>query len=1026
MPRSIHGGNVGALAAASGLAPELVIDASANLNPLGPPEWLDGIWEEVKRDAGRYPDPSYTELREAASKKLGVDPRSLVFGNGADELFYALASVLASRSRRGLPPVAPLPGARFPEVPSTEAKAVIVEPSYASYREALESAGFVAGSLFLREENNFQYEPEVLVNLVSSMASGSSLWLGRPVNPVGLAPTIEEIATIADGNPGVAIVVDEAFLEFLDNEESRRSGGLAPSAALLRENVVVIRSMTKFWSVPGIRLGYLVADPGLAVEVRDALPAWPVSCMAVRFGVHAFADPGTHLMRTRHLVDFERRRIRTALSSIPGLTVFPGDANFFLCRILSGTDAPTLVAALASRGIGVRDCSSYAGLDRFFIRIGLRKPEDNDRIVKSLADALEFLPAIHESRSPVVPGISSAGRTEPAGSGIPGAPSGDGSALSKDGSREFRGGDRPSSPEFLLKDPSGKPGAGSGGGTGSGSGLVAPRARALMIQGCSSSAGKSLVAAAFCRILRDMGFDVAPYKAQNMSLNSAVTPDGLEIGRAQALQAAACGLEPDVRMNPVLLKPSTDSSSQVVIMGRPDGHMAARDYYTRSRLMRETAYRAYDSLASEHEVIVLEGAGSPGEINLKRRDFVNMRAAFHSGARVLLVGDIDRGGVFASFIGHMATFSPAERDVISGFIVNKFRGDPLLLGDAFEMTRRATGKPVLGCIPYIRDLSLPDEDEPRLLRGEKASAPLRIAVAKLSRVSNFTDLDPLDAEPDVSVVPVSSGDELSAGVWDAVIIPGTKSTIADMELLRSRGFDRALLVCAAKGVQIVGICGGLQMLGSVIVDPERVESPAGRAEGFALMPLMTSFARDKTLRRAVARHEDSGFEIEGYEIHHGETWIEDGISDGASGGFSREMAGGTTSGIAAVSGESFGAGAVGGPDSLAKGPADGSAKGSAKGSGTPAGTRCRISMRLEDGTPVGWSSGTVTGCYVHGLFDRDEYRGWFLDRLRSRRGLPLSGARPFRPLDAEIDRLASVVRNSCDIGAILKDTGLRL
>ncbi len=669
MSRTLHGGNVDALVRASGLDPSRIVDASANLNPLGPPEWLDGIWEEVKRDAGHYPDPEYRELRDAASRTLDIPPECFVFGNGADEIFYALAQTLKRST------FARNPGSS----PENEAKAVIVEPSYASYREALESAGFMAGSLFLRRENGYRFEPDILTNLVAKLAPGSSLWLGRPNNPTGLALSVEEVATVADSNPAVWIVVDEAFVDFLDAPEGRAAGRGASSVARLRPNVIVLRSMTKFWAVPGIRLGYLVAAPEVAAAVREALPSWPVSCLALRFGLRAFADPGTRSLRSRHLVDYERRRVRELLCAIPGLTVFPSDANFFLCRIESGPEAPTLAGLLAHMGIGVRDCSNYPGLDARHIRIGLRRPEENDVVAGALREALEAAAATPAEAPDQTASCTSAeapavGPAEASGSGSPAATAAP----------------APAAPR---------------------------RAKALMIQGCSSSAGKSLIAAAFCRILRDEGYDVAPYKAQNMSLNSAVTDDGLEIGRAQALQAAACGLPADVRMNPVLLKPSTDSSSQVVLMGKPVEQLAAKDYYARGRLMRETAYAAYDSLAAEHEVIVLEGAGSPGEINLRSRDFVNMRAAFHAKASVLLVGDIDRGGVFASFIGHVATFSPAEKDILAGFIVNKFRGDQALLGDAFDLTRRLPANLSSAACPTYATSSSPTRTSPGSCAG---------------------------------------------------------------------------------------------------------------------------------------------------------------------------------------------------------------------------------------------------------------------------------------------------------------------
>ncbi len=864
-----------------------------------------------------------------------------------------------------------------------ETKAVIVEPSYASYREALESAGFMAGSLFLRAENGYRFEPEILANLVAKLSPGSSLWFGRPNNPTGLALSVEEIATIADANSAVWIVVDEAFVDFLDSPEARSSGRGASSVARLRSNIIVLRSMTKFWSVPGIRLGYLVASPEVALAVREALPSWPVSCLAFRFGLRAFADPGTRSLRTRHLVDYERRRMRGLLGAVPGLTVFPSDANFFLCRIETGPDAPSLVAALASRGIGVRDCSNYPGLDSRHIRIGLRRPDDNDAVARALRETLaaaaEDENAGRLNAFPVPPGQTPVPAPAPAFGFSPAPPSAP----------------RPEA----IPAPDSTP----------------RRARALMIQGCSSSAGKSLIAAAFCRILRDLGYDVAPYKAQNMSLNSAVTDDGLEIGRAQALQAAACGLAADVRMNPVLLKPSGDSTSQVILMGRPVEHLAARDYYDRVRLMRETAYAAYDSLAAEHEVIVLEGAGSPGEINLKSRDFVNMRAAFHAKASVLLVGDIDRGGVFASFIGHVATFSPAEKDVVAGFIVNKFRGDRSLLGDAFELTRKATGLPVLGCVPMIRDLELPDEDEPRLLRGDKSGAALHIAVLRLRRVSNFTDLDPLDAEPDLAITCVSTGAELASRDWDAVIIPGTKATVADLEYLRDRGVEPELKRLAASGVSIVGICGGLQMLGDRILDPDRVESARVETAGFGLLPLVTSFSRDKTLRRVRALHRPTGIEVSGYEIHHGETWVDEGAHVDAAPDSGTSTAGPCVATLFLA--------AATAPAAPAAIPAASTSTATAT---APAAATAASVPAAPDGPgiAVGWQRGAVWGSYLHGIFDTDAFRGHFLDTLRARRGLPAAGAKPFRSLDLELDRLAKTVRESCDIPTILKAAGL--
>jgi adenosylcobyric acid synthase len=508
-----------------------------------------------------------------------------------------------------------------------------------------------------------------------------------------------------------------------------------------------------------------------------------------------------------------------------------------------------------------------------------------------------------------------------------------------------------------------------------------------MIQGCSSGAGKSLISAAFCRIFRDEGYAVAPYKAQNMSLNSAVTVDGLELGRAQAVQAAACGLEPDVRMNPVLLKPESDRGAQVVLLGKPFARSSAREYYAMHAEMRQTAREAYDSLAADHELLVLEGAGSPAEINLKKHDFVNMAAARYAHARVLLVGDIDRGGVFASFIGHVATFDPGELAMLSGFLVNKFRGDPALLGDAFAMTRERTGFPVLGCVPMITNLLIADEDEPVVRAGNRPDAALRIAVPRLRRVSNFTDFDAFAAEPDVAVVPVSRGSELLATDWDAVIIPGTKSTVADLAWLRETGLAAAIKVYATRGGCVVGICGGFQMLGERILDPARVESSEQAVPGLGLLPLETSFSTDKRLARVKACWLPGNLPIEGYEIHHGITRPTGPVRPCI-------VPTGTNGGALGYAADTFVK--VGAPRST-----------------NPAGS----ASGLE------WFP-TVWGSYLHGLFDADVFRRDFLNQLRQRRALSPLPVHPVPSLDAELARLAEVVKANVDMAAIRKDLGL--
>ena len=415
----------------------------------------------------------------------------------------------------------------------------------------------------------------------------------------------------------------------------------------------------------------------------------------------------------------------------------------------------------------------------------------------------------------------------------------------------------------------------------------------IMIQGTMSGVGKSLLTAALCRIFKQDGLRPAPFKSQNMALNSCVTADGLEMGRAQAVQAISAGLEPDVRMNPILLKPSSDTGSQVIVMGKVKGEYAARDYFARKRDLIPDIRSAFDSLAGEYDPIVIEGAGSPVEINLKQDDIVNMGLAELVDAPVLLVGDIDRGGVFAQLVGTMEQLETQERARIAGFLINKFRGDPSLLTGGLDMLTVRTGVPVLGVIPYL-NLDIDDEDSlsPRL--GEKRqTAPVDIAVIRLPRISNFTDFAPLEHHPSLGVRYVASSGEL--GNPDLIVLPGTKSTAGDLIWLRQNGLERLICRQADGGTPVLGICGGYQMLGTILRDPLNIEG-GGTMAGMGLLPCETEFTREKQLTRASAEVMTAPFtgeKLEGYEIHMGRTdrgtaepfcCLSDGREDGAASG----------------------------------------------------------------------------------------------------------------------------------------------
>jgi adenosylcobyric acid synthase len=392
---------------------------------------------------------------------------------------------------------------------------------------------------------------------------------------------------------------------------------------------------------------------------------------------------------------------------------------------------------------------------------------------------------------------------------------------------------------------------------------------ALLVAGTTSDAGKSVLVAGICRWLARQGVRVAPFKAQNMSLNSFVTRSGAEIGRAQAMQARACGVEPEAAMNPVLLKPGSDRTSQVVVMGRPFAEAGAMDYGRLTPELLPVVTEALADLRSRYDVVICEGAGSPAEINLRDRDITNMGLARAAGLPVVVVGDIDRGGVLAAFHGTLALLEAADQALLSGFVVNKFRGDPALLAPGLDMISAATGRPVLGTLPYLHGLWLDVEDSLDLekdrgaMRAPVGTDVLRVAVPRLPRLSNVTDVDALSVEPGVSVRLVHHGAELAG--CDLVVLPGSRATVSDLAWLRSSGIADAVVGHARAGGAVLGICAGYQMLGRLIAD--EVESGAGEVPGLGLLPTRTDFGSSKVLARP--RGTALGEPVEGYEIHHG-------------------------------------------------------------------------------------------------------------------------------------------------------------
>lgn len=500
-------------------------------------------------------------------------------------------------------------------------------------------------------------------------------------------------------------------------------------------------------------------------------------------------------------------------------------------------------------------------------------------------------------------------------------------------------------------------------------------AKAIMLQGTSSHVGKSIITTALCRIFLQDGLRVVPFKAQNMALNSYVTKTGGEMGRAQVAQAEAAGLDPMVEMNPVLLKPTGNACSQVILMGKPVGNMSAKDYHKGYSLKAlGVVEECLRKLSREYDAIVIEGAGSPAEVNLKANDIVNMRVAKMAPAPVLLIADIDRGGALASVVGTLELLDPDERDLVKGIIINKFRGDINLLKPALDFLKEKTGKPVVGVVPYLEQMGIDDEDSVSLddkQTGDKRE--LEIAVIRTPKISNFTDFDALAGESDVTVRYIRAGEAI--GQPDLIILPGSKNTTEDLLYLRQQGYEQEIVRLVAAGTPLVGICGGYQMLGREIRDPEHTESDFDQVAGLGLLDTVTTFVANKLTHQVTAQcsnHEFlnlqyTGSGLTGYEIHMGRTDFLQPVKHAFT--------------INTRSGEA---------------------------------AECADGVVRDDGL--------VMGTYIHGIFDNDGYRRAVLNALRVRKGLtPLGAVGDTQAKKQQsYDRLADTVRQSLNMDLVYR------
>jgi len=840
-----HGGNIHKILRDSPVKDKEILDFSANINPLGPPEWFRPLISSQLENLIHYPDPEYTGFIKAISDHIGISTDHIIVGNGTTELLYAFMRVLPCK------------------------RALIPVPSYVDYARAAEIAGLTVENVTLLEKDNFHID---FMTLGAIIQPKDLVIIATPNNPTGNSANRAELLSLIGKFPKSYFLVDEAFLDFI--EGSTTIGGKAP-------NVLTLNSMTKFYGVPGLRIGYGTLTPSLVFQLKENLPPWTVNSLAQAVGTEALQDTAYQL-QTRQTCRELRLELVEELVSIHQLKVFDSEANYLFVKIIDGGDAAALSDYCLDRGLMIRRCDNYKGLNSpgSFFRVAVRTKLENHRLV-------ELLQA------------------------------------------------------YFSKGTKSK--------------SIRKKTRSIMFQGTCSDAGKSIITAALCRILYQDGVSVAPFKSQNMSLNSFVTLQGGEMGRAQVVQAQAARLDPDCRMNPILLKPNSDTGSQIIVCGKPVGNMSVLDYNAYKPKVWNSVCKSYDALADEFDVVVLEGAGSPGEVNLKADDIVNMQMAQYAESPVILVGDIDRGGVYASFVGIMEVLAEWERRLVAGFLVNKFRGQASLLESAHNYVKMHTGRDVLGVVPYLKNLGLPEEDSVSFKKGsfnkKHTGEGVEIVVINLPHISNFTDVEPFLEEPDVTLRIVENASDI--GSPQAIILPGSKNVIHDLQFLKNGGFAEKIGLCIENGCEIVGICGGYQILGRKINDPYEIESVDGKLSGLGYLDMETVIEQDKNLTRKSGLHELSGKKIFGYEIHHGRS-------------------------------------------SMAQYPV----------------------LRFDDGTICGQMerSERIWGCYLHGIFDSDEFRRWFIDNLRQRIGLqPIRDILAPYDLELAFDRLAASVRENVDM-----------
>lgn len=972
--------------------PEL-IDFSSNINPLGPSPRAPTLASFSQEEISRYPDPESHKLIEAASKRFGVAPDSIIAGNGSSELFFLFTQYFARQEKIK--------------------RALILAPSYSDYERASQAAGLEIEFLYLKEEAGFSVD---LDELSQSLQGSEIVFIGNPNNPTGISPDGQKLKELITENPETLFFIDEAFRSF-------EPEGLSMIQNQMPQNLVVFHSLTKFYAIAGLRAGLAFASPGVIAEVKKIQPGWPLNIVACEIASASLQDQEFEI-GSQEYVKKARIELATMIDQTGLFKLYPSEANYLFLRCKAPHDQNFWYEHLLKEGVAIRRCSNYPGLDESFIRVAVKTNAQNQKLVEAM-------------RKIVSSGEKSTDEKSDQGQ----APV----AKKREGQSAHQREDEPlpkNAPETSEN-------------------FQKKKTPALMIGGASSHAGKTLLTAALCRILSQDGFRVRPFKAQNMSLNSYVTPHGEEVSRAQTLQARAAGVEVDVRMNPVLLKPM-GGASDVVVLGRSTGRVDFHTYKKRRDEIFAKVCEAYDSLSFDADVMILEGAGSLAEINLKKNDIVNMKMAEYADAQVLLVADIDRGGIFASLSGTLDLLSPPERERIVGLVVNKFRGDQTLFQEGVEFLESRSKKPVAGVIPFLHIEGLPEEDSlgidqlgaPRkesaaaqadsgvdfesknqttaspgtngeLSASNNSDAPgkrlpslnhdhISIGVVRLPHVSNYTDFDALLQEGDVRAEYIEG---VNLDGYDLIILPGSRNVIADMKWLKEKKLDEALTRFAASGGFITGICGGYQLCGQKIFDPHQVETGGEAIDALGLLEIETTLEKEKQLVRFEGRHTASGCEITGYEIHHGVTraCVQSERLQGAQTHRAGEKDGGKIS-AALVDAP---------PANIESGQAN---RGQGGGSLQIAMVRTgdlknpASDAPADEGALIGAAnaSGRVWGAYIHGVFDNDEFRRWYLNEIRAAKGLTPVEKPAMWSLDEKIDELADAVRESIDMGLIYR------